>query len=125
LRLLADENFPGHAVDALQRAGHDVLWIRTEAPGLFDRDVLALAASEGRVLATFDKDFGELVFRLHLPQPPGVILFRISPVSPAYVAQTAVTVIASRDDWSGHFAVIEEDRVRMVPLPPLNPGTRP
>ena len=31
MRLLADENFPGDAVTALRAAGHDVLWIRTEA----------------------------------------------------------------------------------------------
>jgi len=39
--LLADENIPGDAVDALRRAGHDVAWVRLDAPGSVDRDVLA------------------------------------------------------------------------------------
>jgi predicted nuclease of predicted toxin-antitoxin system len=67
VRLLADENFPGVAVAALRSRGHDVAWIRTDAPGSGDRDVLARAEAEGRLLITFDKDFGELAFRLRLP----------------------------------------------------------
>jgi predicted nuclease of predicted toxin-antitoxin system len=60
MRFLANENFPGAAVTALEAAGHDVVWIRTAAPGAIDRDVLAWAAREERILLTFDKDFGEL-----------------------------------------------------------------
>jgi hypothetical protein len=33
MRLLADENFPLPTVEALRQAGHDVFWVRTEAPG--------------------------------------------------------------------------------------------
>ena len=60
MRLLADENFPGRAVDALREAGHDVVWVRSAAPRTRDIDLLAWAAREGRVLLTFDKDFGEI-----------------------------------------------------------------
>ncbi len=34
MRILADENFPLVAVEALQQQGHDVLWIRTDTPGV-------------------------------------------------------------------------------------------
>ena len=37
MRILANENFPEDAVVALREAGHDVAWIRTEAPGSSDR----------------------------------------------------------------------------------------
>ncbi|WP_442895098.1 DUF5615 family PIN-like protein [Bradyrhizobium sp. AZCC 2230] len=43
MRFLADENFPGSAVDALRASGHDVIWIRASAPGSNDREVLAQA----------------------------------------------------------------------------------
>jgi hypothetical protein len=33
MRILANENVPGDAVDALRIHGHDVVWIRTAAPG--------------------------------------------------------------------------------------------
>ena len=63
MRILAHENFPGEAVVALQRHGHDVVWVRTSWPGISDREALARAEAEGRVLVTFDKDFCGLAFR--------------------------------------------------------------
>ena len=77
MRFLADENFPGAAVISLREAGHDVASIAADAPSSPDRDVLARASTDGRVLLTFDKDFGELAFRAHLPADCGVILFRL------------------------------------------------
>jgi predicted nuclease of predicted toxin-antitoxin system len=117
MRLLANENFPKEAVDALRRQGHDVKWVRTDCPGISDRQVLSLAQSENRLLLTFDKDFGELAFRAGLPATTGVILFRIPPKFPAFVAQVAVAALDERTDWEGHFSVIEQDRIRMTPLP--------
>ena len=120
MRLLANENFPGLAITALRSHGHDVVWIREDSPGIDDRAVLSRATAEGRILITFDKDFGELVFRLGLDVPSGVILFRIPPDSPSFVAQTAVTVLESRTDWAGHFSVVDGPRVRMTPLIPTD-----
>jgi uncharacterized protein (DUF433 family) len=53
VRFLADEYFPGDAVAALRERGHDVMWIRTEAPGISDPEVLARAQAEDRLLLTF------------------------------------------------------------------------
>lgn len=63
MRFLANENFPGAAVGALRADGHDVIWVRTAAPGSKDVDILAWAVREERTLLTFDKDFGELAWR--------------------------------------------------------------
>ena len=117
MRILANENFPGKAVEALRKAGHDVAWVRTDAPGASDRNVLARAQAEERLLLTFDKGFGELAFRFGLVAPSGIVLFRIVPSSAAQVARAAVAALESRTDWPGHFAVVEEDRIRMTPLP--------
>jgi len=117
MRLLADENFPGLAVKALRDHGHDVAWVREDAPGSEDPIVLARAQVEDRILITFDKDFGELAFRWGLPASGGIILFRISVPSARHIAKTAVAVLASRDDWTGCFSVIEDRRVRILPLP--------
>jgi predicted nuclease of predicted toxin-antitoxin system len=87
MRILADENFPEAAVEALRHAGHDVRWVRTEAPGISDREVLARAQADTRIVVTFDKDFGELAFRFGLPADCGVILFRVGLSSPLRVAQ--------------------------------------
>ena len=54
MRILANENFPADAVAALRAAGHDVAWVRTDAPGMHDEDVLHRAQTEARILVTFD-----------------------------------------------------------------------
>ena len=113
----ADENFPGDAVRALQGRGHDVAWVHSDAPGATDVEVLARAQAEGRILVTFDKDFGELAFCSGLPASSGVVLFRISMTSPSHVARVAVEAWESRMDWVGRFAVVEDDRIRMTALP--------
>jgi predicted nuclease of predicted toxin-antitoxin system len=117
MRLLANENFPAEAVQALRSRGHDVAWVRTDAPGSSDRQVLDRAVAEDRLLITFDKDFGELAFRAGLPASCGVVLFRIRLTSPSQVAQRAAAALESRADWDGHFAVVLDDRVRMTLLP--------
>lgn len=117
MRILANENFPGDAVETLRNSGHDVLWIRTAAPGSDDPTVLARAQAENRILITFDKDFGELAFRSKLPASSGVILFRINAPSAKYVAEVVARILDSREDWAGHFSVVDNRRVRMTRLP--------
>jgi hypothetical protein len=75
------------------------------------------AQRENRVILTFDKDFGELAFRAGLPASSGIILFRISTPSSEFVARAAVAALENRSDWTGHFSVVEDRRIRMTPLP--------
>jgi hypothetical protein len=35
------------------------------------------------------------------------------------LANFAVKAFGARTDWAGHFSVVEEHRVRMIPLPQL------
>lgn len=113
MRFLADENFPLDAVKALRQRGQDIVWIRTESPGISDPEVLSRAQAENRILLTFDKDFGELAFKTRLPADSGIVLFRILAPSGSIVAQKVVAAISLRDDWVGHFSVVEDDKVRM------------
>lgn len=119
MRLCANENLPEECILLLRQSGHDVLWIREARPGSPDPDVLALAHTESRLLITFDKDFGELVFRHGAKASHGVVLFRIAQPSAAAVAARVTAVLASRDDWAGQFSVVEEFAIRMRPLPAL------
>lgn len=117
MSFLADENFPRPAVAALRAAGIDVLWIAESNPGAPDDEVLALAVSTERTLLTFDKDFGELAYRRHLPAQCGIVLFRLTPQSPDEAASLAVYALQSQKSWPGHFSVITRQRIRMRPLP--------
>ena len=116
MRLLADENFPRSAVEALAGAGHDVTWIRSQSPGATDEQVLAIARAEKRLLLTFDKDFGELVLKKGLAASDGVVLFRLPPGRPGELASSIVATLTARDDWEGKFSVVDSERVRMRPL---------
>ena len=119
MRILAEENIPRCVVETLRSENHDVAWVHRDAPGATDHDIFARARAEHRLLLTFDKDFGALAFREGLPASScGVVLLRVGAVSPARLAQKVTAVLRSRGDWGGHFSVIEEDRVRMTPLPP-------
>ncbi len=116
MRILANENFALPAVEALRAKGHDVVWARTDMPGARDEQILARAQAEGRVVATQDKDFGELAFHWGLPGHCGIVLFRLVLPDPETAARRIVEVFDSREDWFGVFAVVEEQRIRLRSL---------
>lgn len=116
MRFLVDENLPLPIVEALRRQGHDAAWVRGDAPGSADDQVLARATAEGRVLVTADKDFGDLVFDAGLGAGSGIILLRLRGSIPTWAA-ALVAAAEARDDWTGVFAVVTEGGVRARPLP--------
>ena len=117
MKLLLDENMPMAAVVALRELGHDVLWVREVMPGSSDSRILERAGAEGRLLVTFDKDFGELVHRAGKTASAGVVLFRVPQPSAAALARQIAATLHARQDWEGSFSVVEPDRIRMTPLP--------
>ena len=116
MRVVADENFPRPALDALRKAGWDVISIAEERAGAPDEDVAALCADQHRILLTFDKDFGEIVFRRGLPAGSGVVLFRITLDFPEEAADVALALVKSQPDLDGSFCVVTRDRIRVRPL---------
>ncbi len=116
MRVLADENFPRPALEVLRKVGWDVFSIAEECPGASDEDVAALCAEQGRILLTFDKDFGELIFRRGLPAGSGVVLFRVTPDYPEETADLAFALVASQPDLRGSFCVVTRDRIRVRPF---------
>jgi predicted nuclease of predicted toxin-antitoxin system len=77
VKILLDESADARLQPYLRSNGYDASRIAREHPaGLPDREVLALAVAEQRILLTADHDFGELVFRQGQAHE-GVILFRL------------------------------------------------
>jgi predicted nuclease of predicted toxin-antitoxin system len=122
MRILANENVSATVIQVLRDHGHDVLSVKESLRGEKDPSILARAQAEQRLVVTHDKDFGELAFRIGLPAECGVILLRLSGDDPDVDNQRALQAIESRSDWTGHFSVITEDRIRMRPLPGLPPS---
>ena len=77
MRLLVDESVDMAIVRALRQAGHEVLAIAEECPGVEDAYVAELARNDERILLTEDRDFGRLVFASNGPAY-GVIYMRNS-----------------------------------------------
>src|ERR1700729_1963845 len=98
MRFLADENVPGAAVGMLRDRGHDVDWIRVSAPGAHDSALLAKAVIEGRILLTFDKDFGDIARSASAASGFGVALLRIAPAPGLAGATSIADLILSRTD---------------------------
>ena len=69
----ADEDIPRPSIRRLRDEGFDVVAVIDEMPGAKDHEVLARAVAESRVLLTFDRDYGELIYRHGLPCPSGVV----------------------------------------------------
>jgi len=116
MRFIANENIPGPIIQALRDLGHDVASVRASMPGADDRVVLAHAQAEQRIVVTSDTDFGELAFRSRIPVECGVILVRLDWTNPDADNQVVINALTSRESWSGIFAVVERDRIRVRPL---------
>lgn len=114
---LADENVPKEVIEAIRLSGMDVSWIKEIYPGANDDAVLDLANSEGRVLVTFDKDFGEMAFRRGKATVPGILLLRPRLRGPDYLARFVAAVLEQPIAWEGQFSVAREGQVRVVPIP--------
>jgi predicted nuclease of predicted toxin-antitoxin system len=61
MKVLLDSCISGKAAQIVRQAGHDVDWAGDWPRDPGDEEILRRAVAEQRVLATIDKDFGELV----------------------------------------------------------------
>lgn len=111
-RLLANENFPLPAVQLLRAAGRDVVTVLDVMPGANDEEVLAFARREQRWILTFDRDYGDLVFRKGMAPPPAIIYLRQEAYSPVRPAELVQAVLASADRVLGCFVVVTSANVR-------------
>ena len=112
MRFLANENVEAAIVEALRRAGHDVLEVGRIDPGIDDEAVVRFADREGRILITNDKDFGGILF-LQGKRIPGVLLLRLpGRRGGAKVAHVLAAVGRADLRLRGRFSVVEPGRVR-------------
>ncbi|MCC3519922.1 MAG: DUF5615 family PIN-like protein [Microcoleus sp. PH2017_18_LLB_O_A] len=83
-----------------------------------DADVLARATDEQRVILTFDRDYGELIYRLRLRSPKGVIYLRFRPHTPEEPASILLNLLQIEGlQFEERFTVVDRDRIRQRPLP--------
>jgi len=116
MRFIVDESTGAAVVEYQRSIGHDVLAVAEAMPQAEDRDILARAANDRRILVTNDKDFGELVFRSRRAHH-GVVLLRLHDESPTNRVHVLRTVLGQyADRLAGHFTVATEGGVRIRPV---------
>jgi predicted nuclease of predicted toxin-antitoxin system len=113
VKFLADEGVDRPIVERLRQSGHQVWYVAELEPGISDDVVLDLANREGAILLTSDRDFGELVFRQGR-LTTGVVLIRLSGISPGRKAEIVDTALAAHgDEMAQAFTVITPAAVRI------------
>lgn len=113
IQLLADENIPKKTVDLLKRQGVNILSVTEFSSGLSDRELLELARKKGRIIITFDKDFGQLIFKEKL-KTKGLILLRFIPKSPQQIAKRTQHVLAAKITIENCVVTVKKDTVRVT-----------
>ncbi len=116
MRFLLDENAEFRIAAFLTGLDHDVTAIAHDYPhALSDREVLAIALHERRILITNDRDFGELVFREGLAHA-GVIYFRLALESPAAAKiEWLRRILEQYPDRLGRFLVVTPRGIHQHP----------
>jgi predicted nuclease of predicted toxin-antitoxin system len=119
MRFLANENVPRDTIHVLRAAGWEVAAIAEERPSISDVEVLAKARAENRIVITFDRDYGELLYaRGHAP-PPGVIYLRAIPASPSEAAEWLLAMSRQELCFEGFFTIFSSwNHVRQRQLSP-------
>lgn len=77
MKLLANENFPLDSTRYLEKKGFDIVAVGLLFPSISDKEVIEFAEKEQRTILTFDRDYGELIFKYGNKPQQGVIYLRI------------------------------------------------
>lgn len=114
MRFMVDESTGPHVSMWLRQKGHEVFCVYEEARGMEDSDLIEKAFAESWILATNDKEFGEMVRRRGRPHK-GLILLRLQDERPANKIEKLCALL---DEYSAQlpnsFVVVTERRVRFV-----------
>jgi predicted nuclease of predicted toxin-antitoxin system len=110
---LANENFPNPSIEYLRINGHNVKSIQEEMPAISDEQVIEIAQSQKLIILTFDSDYGELIFKYALENPPSVIYFRDKGDNPEFAGLFLNDLLKqAKINFSSTFTVIEERNIR-------------
>jgi predicted nuclease of predicted toxin-antitoxin system len=118
-RLLLDENLPTQAAAVLRSGGFDAVHAREvglrSAP---DEAILALAASEGRVCVTLDRDLHRILAESGASKPSVILLrgVRLRPVEAAALIRSALEQIGGQL-MAGVAATVTPRSIRVRRLP--------
>ena len=120
MHFLLDMNLPPAMADWLRSEGQDAVHVRELGHArLSDREILAIATREGRIVVTLDLDFGEVV-GLAATVGPGIVLLRLRSTRQGHLRQRLRAAIprAGEELEAGSIVLVEDSRIRIRQMPP-------
>ena len=113
MKLLANENFPLSSVIILEKSGFDIKSISRDCAGILDSEVIEIAIEEKRTILTFDRDYGELIFKNGYRPICGVIYLRWDNFQPDEPGEYLTELFKLQDiTYDGMLTVISETHIR-------------
>ena len=113
MMFLANENFPRPSILLLRKKGFEIRSIQEEFPGIPDEVVIKMASQMHLIILTFDSDYGELIFKYSLNNPPAVVYFRDKGNDPLFAGRLFLTILSKPDiSLINSFTVVEEKNIR-------------
>lgn len=118
MRWLADENIPRATILHLRERGEDVLAIAEARAGAPDEQVIGIARDTGRILLSFDRDHGDLIFSRAVRPPLAVVYLRLEPPLPQVLNALLAAVVENGEAvLQGQFTVVTRQGMRQRALP--------
>ena len=121
MKLLADENLHPLVVRHLRALDLDVEWVKESSRGATDEDILSREDIGDLVLVTFDRDFGDLIFRRGFPAPRAILYSRLSRANPKAIAERIANLLA-RGLAERHITTITARGERVKAFPGVENG---
>ncbi|MBM3568923.1 MAG: hypothetical protein FJX46_09230 [Alphaproteobacteria bacterium] len=118
MRFLVDQCVSPQVGEVLRRFGHDAVHLRDRGMSRStDRQVFEFAAIEGRVVVTFDLDFGELAMQSEM-SGGRVIVMRFEDQRAVSVVARLLEIMPLIGSLGASWVVtLESNRSRVMPLP--------
>ncbi len=109
---LANENFPRPSLVLLRENGLFVKSIQEDFGGISDKEVVEIAQRESLVILTFDRDYGELVFRYGGGNLPAVVYFRNKEQHPLFAGKILLELLRQGIAFENAFTVVDKENIR-------------
>lgn len=113
LKFLVDVGVSKQVEEYLQEQGYDTKTVRAIDSRMFDNEIIRLATSEGRMVITMDKDFGELVYHSAMKHC-GVLLLRLEDATGSAKLKVVSDILRNHSDkMKEHFCVFQKNKFRV------------
>jgi predicted nuclease of predicted toxin-antitoxin system len=120
VKFLVDENLSPRVADLLTDAGHEAVHVRDlEAAGASDADVMALAATERRIIVSADTDFGALLAQANSSEPSVLLVREVADLRPSRLVDVILRYLDVLEPHlkAGAIAAFTATGVRVRALP--------